>query len=891
MHQSYQIHSILKQGVHIESIAAYDNYVILGTRSGQLIMYSVDANGAVDMLMFNKNFSKKPIVQMEVIEAENLLFVLTDAMIHVCDISHMEKNFSFIHSSELTKGCSLFTMDVKTTKSTTGKTVNVLRICCAIKRRLQFFYWKPYLLESPDFSIELKDVPKALCWVDDLICVGYKDEYVIFNIKYNKTEKHDLIVTSSSHNMDPCICLLKDIIGISKDEYLVTIDPSVYLARKDDKAKAQGAIDTTTTSKGKNPLKPIMWSGSLLALVWDEPFVVGRVSNGIEIRCLEANGINKDTLVQSIPELSKTKHLVRSGRGTIFAAAISELWCIRMVDISVQRQQLLQQKKFQLAIELTNISDEPELAKAETIRQIHMRYAKELFALKQFSAAMNEFEKAQANPYDVIRLFPNLLQDKASADSFDATVPQVSNMPQLEDKDLENALLALIEFLALARQKEVVKLRDTKNASKSLLSIIDTTLLKCYLQTNDSLIAPLLRLNQCHLEESEKTLLKHDKISELIILYQTNGQHKKALELLKSQATKEGSNLYGYERTIRYLQQLGSSHMSLILEFSDWVLKADPEKGLRIFTDDFIEVENLPRATVLDFLLSHHKKLVIPYLEHVINVWNDHNTLIHNVLIKQYREQIQNIMKDMEKQELETETLKVQLKECRSKLYNILENSTNYSPDVILKDFPTNILLEERALILERLKKHEKVLAIYIQILGDVDKAAKYCERNYEDEPDIFFILLKTILSPMKLPPYEGVELHEEFKKPNEDVAVKLLNKYATKIDPSKIWPFLPDEMPVHRMLNYLDTVIRTKTAHEHHMEMKKALLQAEIRRCTELVREQQNISFEINEFTTCPECKKRFANQSAFVRYPNGEIVHLSCHDKRIMASNLFGN
>lgn len=70
----------------------------------------------------------------------------------------------------------------QTTKSTTGKTVNVLRVCCAIKRRLQFFYWKPYILESPDFSIELKDVPKALCWVDDLICVGYKDEYVIFNV-------------------------------------------------------------------------------------------------------------------------------------------------------------------------------------------------------------------------------------------------------------------------------------------------------------------------------------------------------------------------------------------------------------------------------------------------------------------------------------------------------------------------------------------------------------------------------------------------------------------------------------------------------------------------------------------------------------------------------------
>ena len=58
---------------------------------------------------------------------------------------------------------------------------------------------------------------------------------------------------------------------------------------------------------------------------------------------------------------------------------------------------------------------------------------------------MTEFERAQANPYDVIRLFPNLLQDqsKSLSDSFDTAVPSVA-MPQLEDKDLENALIALI---------------------------------------------------------------------------------------------------------------------------------------------------------------------------------------------------------------------------------------------------------------------------------------------------------------------------------------------------------------------------------------------------------------------------------------------------------------
>lgn len=36
--------------------------------------------------------------------------------------------------------------------------------------------------------------------------------------------------------------------------------------------------------------------------------------------------------------------------------------------------------------------------------------------------------------------------------------------------------------------------------------------------------------------------------------------------------------------------------------------------GLSIFTEDIPEVETLPRPKVLDYLLRHHKKLVVPYL-------------------------------------------------------------------------------------------------------------------------------------------------------------------------------------------------------------------------------------------------------------------------------------
>lgn len=269
---------------------------------------------------------------------------------------------------------------------------------------------------------------------------------------------------------------------------------------------------------------------------------------------------------------------------------------------------------------------------------------------------MREFAKLQTDPCEVIRLFPDLLPQDTSKQYGTTSVPTptanpfATNLPKLEDRDLEHGLLALIDYLVEVRhnlKKELHGTIESKPFGKNLtplLSIIDTTLLKCYLQTNDSFVAPLLRLNYCHLEESEKTLRQYQKYGELIILYQTKGHHKKALQLLQSQADDPSSCLSGYERTIKYLQQLGNEHKQLIFEFAGWVLEKYPEDGLKIFTEDIQEIEDLPRAEVLDYLLKNHKSLVIPYLEHIIYVWNESKPIFHNILIQQYHEQI-NLMK------------------------------------------------------------------------------------------------------------------------------------------------------------------------------------------------------------------------------------------------------
>lgn len=62
-----------------------------------------------------------------------------------------------------------------------------------------------------------------------------------------------------------------------------------------------------------------------------------------------------ETLIQTIPDLHKARLLARTKQGLLFAASITHLWCIQAVNIPEQRKNVLKQKKFQLALQLTVI--------------------------------------------------------------------------------------------------------------------------------------------------------------------------------------------------------------------------------------------------------------------------------------------------------------------------------------------------------------------------------------------------------------------------------------------------------------------------------------------------------------------------------------------------------
>lgn len=67
-------------------------------------------------------------------------------------------------------------------------------------------------------------------------------------------------------------------------------------------------------------------------------------------------------------------------------------------------------------------------------------------------------------------------------------------------------------------------------------------------------------------------------------------------------------------------------------------------------------------------------------------------------------------------------------------------------------------------------------------------------------------------------------------------------------------------------------------------MQILKGLYYSENLQCKEQNLSCESKSFLITEMTLCAVCKRKFSNQSAFVRLPGGELVHISCQEKASM-------
>lgn len=869
MHDAFEPVPILERlPLHIESISSFESNLqesnlLLGTREGVLLQYKVnksknrgDNKFEVQVERSNKAFAKKSITQLAAVPELFILISLSDNVISVHDLV----SFNLITCVHKTKGASLFAVDVQKRQTSQGFEP-YLRIGIASKRKIQLFYW-----QNRDFTellndLSVYDIPHALTWCKDSLCVGFKRDYYIINSKTGNLK--ELFPVGSNQRYPIVTRLFDNRLALGRDAMSILINSEGDPTQKE----------------------PINWSDIPQAMEHNLPYLVAILPKFVEVRT-----ITPKMLIQNIT-LSDARYICQ-GNGCLYVASQNTVWRLVVVPYATQIKQLLNSKEFELALKLVELVEEPASEKERRIRNIKNLYAFELFCQKRFSESLSLFSKLGTDPAHVIGLYPNLLPQQYRKDlSF------LKDVPDLQGAENEKGIMALIEYLTQKRTEvmkdmskdfqptAIVEGDKTTKSVKQTKQIIDTTLLKCYLQTNDALVAPLLRLkdNHCHVVESERVLMKKEKLSELIILYQTKELHRKALLLLMKEAARPASPLKGHERTVTYLQHLGADHINLIFEFAEWVLKQHPEDGLKIFTEDLPEVESLPRDIVLEYLEKISPDLPLHYLEHIILDLKDETSLFHNRLVDLYRERVQR---------LRTEYLNSlpeghppakadeeggELGEARKKLVNFLHASKSYIPERLLTHFPTDGFYEERAILLGRLGRHEQALSIYIHTLNNTRMAEEFCARNYdkdkEGNKDVYFLMLKMFLKPP-----EGTQ--EETNGKKLQIALNLLEAHAMKIDVPKALELLPHTTKLRDILTFLENVMENQAVRRRHNQVLKSMLYAENLQVTENLIQKQAVKICVTDEEICRSCRKRIG-QSVFCRYPNGHLVHYSCFTK----------
>jgi hypothetical protein len=311
------------------------------------------------------------------------------------------------------------------------------------------------------------------------------------------------------------------------------------------------------------------------------------------------------TITQSSNTGDRLKILNSNGNSICYIANSSNVWCLTPIKINDQLDEIIRYKNYELGLNLVSSqllfnNKNPECAfasswqsltnmsnsmvnnvlndKANVLlrpfftiksltndvdeilhRRIRNLNALDLFSKKRYSKSFQLFQEMNTDPSHLIAFLPGLLPD-----SYRAKLNLDEFFPTLDAKEKEDAIACLIDYLQFKRNeflKDNKTLKDDptfiltpliegrivfKNRLQ-ILQIIDTTLLKCYLKSKENLVPFFLRRepNFLHVGESERLLNQHNKMNELIILYEKKEEHEKALSLLLTESSKPNSTLTG----------------------------------------------------------------------------------------------------------------------------------------------------------------------------------------------------------------------------------------------------------------------------------------------------------------------------------------------------------
>ncbi|KAJ3447157.1 cnh domain containing [Anaeramoeba flamelloides] len=855
-HRAYDATLLISGIQNVKSYVAWNNFLLVSLNNRDLIKFQITGDYQklkyqVKQVDIRPKFTKKPITQMEVIKPVNKLLVLHGNVVEIYELKTIK-----LQKVLCKKNAVLFSYNKK--KS----------LCISTKKELWIFKWKELGFEKHN-TMAIPEAPKTMDWFKaSKICLGFKRQYCVINLK-NGTFKS--LFTTGKNGIPISTKISNQEILLGKDKISIFKDPNGMALR------AYG----------------INWVEIPLKIVYFPPYLIGFFANKLRVRTLYTKQLIQDL---NIPNPNLCFSMAKKDNHSFaYIANKKGIWRLDEIPLLYQIDMLSFEKNYEEALKLCelipNLEENKKNTKSNDIKQ---QYANHLFVTRKFNKAMDFFQQSNCDPRIVLSLYPFLVEENLEKQ---LKIP-FFEQTELNEQEQHEAILSLIDYLT--QQRSLINDKEIER-KEQILKIIDTTIVKAYIKTNYLLVKHFLKLpNSCDLEQCEKLLKENNYEDEIILLYQSNGKHLQALELI-SKKINETSNI---DDLFEYLNFLDAKNLDLIFKYAKEIYKYDSKKCLLVFLNNKgSSNRTLPPDQVKKYLEDNIPDLLMPYLESIIYEEKDNTPDFNNHLLILYFQEYEKLKTNLKK-ETENENLKqlVESKnEIQTKMNKFIKTTHHYQAEKMLTIFPEDDLLEERAILLSRVKQHELALDIYINKLNNIEKAEKYCHTHYKPDSNtenIYIILIKQLLfqlsdkSNINKNDYSYNRTYSDYDNNYNDddeeehnlklqTITRIMKKYYSKIDPLKIIPILPNNIPISNIFDYLNLRIKNILKLKRRKLVQKNLHKSNYLNLRLKNSKKGGKSLTIDENTLCQVCGKRIGDSIIGI-FPNGVFAHLSCIENK---------
>ncbi|KAL2916599.1 Vacuolar morphogenesis protein 6 [Polyrhizophydium stewartii] len=816
--------------LQIQSAASWGTKLFVGTTDGALLVYEVEDEPSftITLVEVAKTFSKRPIDGLAVLPRSKSLAVLSDSSVVVCDYASL----SVTSPLPKTRGCTVLQAKRPPMDSSLAGPTDML--AAVVRKSVLIFAVSQYEVVQLK-EIKLSTVPSSLCWAGE----------------------NDLLAPAG-----PCL-LHVDL----RDDSFTGILPLKDLSAHDGgssliPARLTSPYILTETADGSNFYLTVHTT----VFVFQDYYLAGLIGGRVEVRSVKSG--------QVIQAFRLADSLSLFSAQLIFAWGPKNVWRLLPLDFEDQASsvesridELVSQNRFDDALRFIGELEFPsEADKTSNTTKVRALQAQYMFLEQgKFDEALTILEHLNASPLDVLDLFPSLVDPDAVDSGFARSRPALVALAGYLAR--ERARLAKYRASLLAesdhagsRAQSSPLASGTSQPLPALLSsntsvdgdaedepslledayrlseLVDTSLLKTYLALNSPLLGSLVRVeNFCDLQTTEMLLIKAEKIDALVDFYFARRMHDKALQHLLA-LSQDSSQL---QRIVAYLRRLKYAESSaLIFEYAKHVFASDLALGLTIFTESEDHTDGEQRRQIYEFLRASAPSLVVAYLEHVIFELRDTSRLLHNALAYAYLYEAESADGMAE----------------RTAFLITTEMLTPWAPG----------LLQARAVLYGRLKRHKDALTIYMTKLRDVELANRYCNDNYDpSDPlsrDVFTLLFEQLV---------------DCKGRTHEQNMLFLKLNAEKLNAAKVLRLLETSVPLALVEDFLSKSQDALTELKNQSMIRSAILRAERLQERLVVHKSKRVL--VTEENMCRVCLKRIST-SIFAHFDDESMAHAYC-------------